>query len=792
MDLMTQAVDADWNKENTGGLDLLLKAAQKTATTTVVPKVPGQKKSRAPTMALNSSYDTPVIVGRGSQATLNLGRVNKQVSRRHAIVQWSPEVGAFQITVLGQNGVRINGTGYPSGQQTTLRGGDIVDLVGVKMLFKTPAGPSPQEVDGTQDHHHQEASPLGLSTPQRSHDKYRHGVEPQQLLTPTKSSPMRDPFGSPAGMVTPTARMRHKTLKYDMTSTTRTLFNSPPPSSDAGTEFGSSPIRPRPVFDRLHDVAPAGYGEDFDAAPDSPRSEASIFWSSPSTPEKNAAATLTTPAPRAPLGSLSLNSNSRINVAASTQFSAKGPSPLASPSSSPAPKPKATTPVVPKVHKVVLSPLPSNANTNNTDIPAPKQKVIKVHSNNKSEDSENLPAKTLNNHSQKEKSTKSTKSSSQTAAVESKRPMTPLKTVNVNVDSNKLKEEKSEKTEKLSKKTTTATSTIKSSPATTKATAPIAKSTARTDSANTTISLEKLHKELVPKLEAVAETKAAPKVVAAPVVKEVVSVAPVVVKAKTVPEVKSVESDIYSSSSSRESSPEPSMKKSTMDYTEMIIDTLVFARKKKSMTLTELFDEMITSQPNILESQDMDEIKEQMLQSLTAARCVGKITRKGKDAYNKPLENQWYYIPECDHNLMRKQTRQEVMPSARKCTLKDKQYFFKMPPKLPYHRKSASPYAVKPTASARRGKESSKLSADVGEPSSSSDDPDEEPEESVTEARKRKSAVARQADKKRKGTGAAPTAIVASAVQSADEEDDDDEVPHDSLDDLSDISGLSD
>lgn len=124
--------------------------------------------------------------------------------------------------------------------------------------------------------------------------------------------------------------------------------------------------------------------------------------------------------------------------------------------------------------------------------------------------------------------------------------------------------------------------------------------------------------------------------------------------------------------------------------------------------------------------------------------------------------------------------------------LQDKQYFFKMPPKLPYHRKSASPYAVKPTASVRRGKESSKLSADVGEPSSSSDDPDEEPEESVTEARKRKSAVARQADKKRKGTGAAAAIVVASAVQSADEEDDDDEAPHDSLDDLSDISGLSD
>ena len=664
---------ADWNKENTGGLDLLLKAAQKT--TVVAPRVSGQKKSKAPTMALNGSYDTPVIVGRGSQATLNLGRVNKQVSRRHAIVQWSPEVGAFQITVLGQNGVRINGTGYPSGQQTTLRKGDIVDLVGVKMLFRTPAGPSPQEADIVQDHH-QEAGPLGMGTPQRSHDKYRYGAEPQQLLTPTKSSPMRDPFGSPAGMagmVTPTARMRHKTLKYDMTSTTRTLFNSPPPSSDAGTEFGSSPVRPRSVFDRLNDVAPAGYDEDFDAAPDSPRSEASHFWSSPSSPAKAMAATLTMPAPRAPLGSLSLNSNSRMNVAPSTQFSATSPSP------SPAPKPKTVaTPLVPKVHKVVLSSAPSNSNNDTADIPKPKQKAVKVQSSNKDEDSENLPVKTLNSHNQKEKPVKSTKPQSQetaktlAAAVESKRPMTPLKAVNVNKDSNKLKEAKPEKTEKLSKKTATATpktTTTATKTTTTTTTTKMSVPAVHTESTDTTDTLEKLHKELMPKLEVVAETKAAFKVVAAPALKEAVA-APVLVKSKAVPEVKTVENETYSSSSSRESSPAAPSKKATMDYTEMIIDTLVFARKKKSMTLTELLEEMITSQPNILESQDVNEIKEQMLQSLTTAQCVGKITRKGKDAYNKPLENQWYYIPECDHNLMRKQTRQEVMPSARKCTLK--------------------------------------------------------------------------------------------------------------------------
>ncbi|KAG0056982.1 hypothetical protein BGZ83_002589 [Gryganskiella cystojenkinii] len=815
MDLMNQSapvpIDADWNKENIGGLDLLLKAAQKTTTastptTNNTTKQPGQKKTRPPTMALTASFDTPVIVGRGSQATLNLGRINKQVSRRHAIVQWSNEAAAFQITVLGQNGVRINGTGYPSGQQTTLRAGDIVDLVGVKMLFRIPAGTSPAETQ-------QDRAPLGMITPQRaeSNHKYHQDADHhpqqqrQQLLTPSKSSPMRDPFSSPvtSGMVTPTARMRHKTLKYDMSSTSRTLFNSPPPSSDAATEFGSSPGRPRSVFDRLADVTPAGYGEDDFGddrgdAPDSPQSEDNIFWSSSS----NASQSLAPAQTRAPLGSLSVNSNNR------PQFS-PSQSPFASPMASPSPKPKAaaTTPSVPKVHKMVLtSSTTHNNNISNTPTtPQPKPKAKAIH---RDENSENVAPVKFNDakKEKKEKKEKSEKSEKPTLSVKSVKELTAstveskqkststaetlLKAVKDTMESTKTSKDSASKPEKIVKQ------------AVPKATVPAIKKDSTVSKTNST---EKIHKDqtaiaerTITKIETEIVVKSA--TVLKATVTPISTPVPVQVKetALIVKAPKAVESE-EDSFSRESSSPEiPLTKKTTsaapMDYTEMIIDTLVFARKKKSMTLTELFDEMITSQPNILASQDADEIKEQMLQSLTAARCVGKITRKGKDAYNKPLENQWYYIPECDHNLMRKQTRQEVMPSARKCTLKDKQYFFKMPPKLPYHRKSASPYAVKPTASARRGKESSKL-AESGEPSSSSDDPDEPEESPVTDARKRKAAVARQADKKRKGISAATTTTttttttIASAVQS---DDDDDDAQHDSLDDLSELSGLSD
>ncbi|KAF8951119.1 hypothetical protein BGZ52_000213 [Haplosporangium bisporale] len=464
--------EAEWKDENLGGLDLLLKAAQKS-----IPVA--TKKSKMPSMTLIGSYQAPVIVGRGSQATLNLGRVNKQVSRRHAIVEWCRDSANFQITVLGQNGVRINGTGFPSGQQATLRGGDIVDLVGVKMVFRLPA-----PLDNTSN-------------------------MPQLAMSENKSSD-----------------------------------NSP--AKNGGTKKATS----------------SSIGKDKDT-----------------------------------------NKKAMVSTTRHSEII------------TPPPKAKAA--------------------------PRPAKEVL-------------------------------TKPTGQKAAPKD----TPSKG-------------------KITKEPTS-----------------------------------------------------------------------------TPNEAKKQETLVALDTSSQESSLE-APKKATVDYTEMIIDTLVFARKKKSMTLTELYEEMIVSQPSLMAEQDPVEIKEQMLQCLSAARCVDKITRKGKDAYNKPLEDQWYYIPERDHNLMRKHTRQEVMPSARKCTLKDKQYFFKMPPKLPYHRKSASPYAVKPS----RRKETIQDDGKEGDSSSDQDDEEDEP----TSSRKRKLVNLASVDKKRKPAPA----------QSLNDDDDDDDV-QDSLDDLSELSGLSD
>jgi regulator of nonsense transcripts 2 len=54
-----------------------------------------------------------------------------------------------------------------------------------------------------------------------------------------------------------------------------------------------------------------------------------------------------------------------------------------------------------------------------------------------------------------------------------------------------------------------------------------------------------------------------------------------------------------------------------------------------------------------------DEIKD----ILESAKCIGKVSREGKDAAGKPLENEYYYVPDLDDDSMR---REAVVNDLRK------------------------------------------------------------------------------------------------------------------------------
>lgn len=70
---------------------------------------------------------------------------------------------------------------------------------------------------------------------------------------------------------------------------------------------------------------------------------------------------------------------------------------------------------------------------------------------------------------------------------------------------------------------------------------------------------------------------------------------------------------------------------------------------------------------------------------LSGSGMIGRIQRLGKTADGSPKEDLYYYKPDLDPDQARKKRYSDVGRSARKCTMKDTQYFFRVnlkPPSL--------------------------------------------------------------------------------------------------------------
>ncbi|KAL7315628.1 hypothetical protein PS15m_004821 [Mucor circinelloides] len=125
------------------------------------------------------------------------------------------------------------------------------------------------------------------------------------------------------------------------------------------------------------------------------------------------------------------------------------------------------------------------------------------------------------------------------------------------------------------------------------------------------------------------------------------------------------------------------------DYAEVIIDALVFSRTS-SMPISDICSRILKANPAY--AKESREIWIERITSVLKERpFFGEIQRKGKTADGSPTENLYYYNSELDPVEWRRATYTQVGRSARKCTLKDKQYFWKIPPKLGRHRSSYIP-----------------------------------------------------------------------------------------------------
>ncbi|KAM3076993.1 target of SBF [Clarireedia jacksonii] len=74
-------------------------------------------------------------------------------------------------------------------------------------------------------------------------------------------------------------------------------------------------------------------------------------------------------------------------------------------------------------------------------------------------------------------------------------------------------------------------------------------------------------------------------------------------------------------------------------------------------------------------------LKEDLRKMLNKTKFIGEIHRNGKDAAGKPLESEYYYIPDEDTDQQRKETVTEGLrkPSLRNCRKQHKQYYWKRP-----------------------------------------------------------------------------------------------------------------
>lgn len=66
---------------------------------------------------------------------------------------------------------------------------------------------------------------------------------------------------------------------------------------------------------------------------------------------------------------------------------------------------------------------------------------------------------------------------------------------------------------------------------------------------------------------------------------------------------------------------------------------------------------------------------------LEDAKCIGEVTREGKDAAGKALESEFYYIPDFDDDEMRRQAVVNDLrkPGLRNCRKQHKQYYWRKP-----------------------------------------------------------------------------------------------------------------
>jgi regulator of nonsense transcripts 2 len=111
-----------------------------------------------------------------------------------------------------------------------------------------------------------------------------------------------------------------------------------------------------------------------------------------------------------------------------------------------------------------------------------------------------------------------------------------------------------------------------------------------------------------------------------------------------------------------------------------VINQLAFSRLSSTPFLT-ILNNLPTDHWNQDCSTEEGLSKDEIKDILESAKCIGKVSREGKDAAGKPLENEYYYVPDLDDDSMRREAVVNDLrkPGLRSCRKQHKQYFWRKP-----------------------------------------------------------------------------------------------------------------
>jgi len=94
------------------------------------------------------------------------------------------------------------------------------------------------------------------------------------------------------------------------------------------------------------------------------------------------------------------------------------------------------------------------------------------------------------------------------------------------------------------------------------------------------------------------------------------------------------------------------------------------------MAAPELLRAVLKSQPHLMQEKTEKSWLVLVRHILDRVQMFGRIERNGTDAADRPLEDQWFYIPEKDKEDGRAELLKGLMPKKRSVTKRSKQYYF--------------------------------------------------------------------------------------------------------------------